>query len=69
MDGIIYESHQLPGECMVIYSLKDLTVFDTVGGALGCRDEPVKGMLRAQAERAGAVIDLGLLPAIPDDES
>ena len=69
MDGISYESHQLPGDCMVIYSLRDLTVFDTVGSALGCRDEPVKGLLRAQAERAGAVIDFGLLPAIPDDES
>jgi hypothetical protein len=68
MDGIFYESHQLLGTCLLVYSVKDLMVFETVGSALNVRDEPIRTLLRSEAAKSGAVIDFGLVPSIPADE-
>jgi hypothetical protein len=62
IDGLIYESHQFPGDCIVLFQPLDPRVFKPVGDAQLVSDEPVRSMLRKEAKKAGAVLDFGHLP-------
>jgi hypothetical protein len=62
IDGLIYESHQFPGDCIVLFQPTDLHVFRPVGRAQLVSDEPVRSTLRNEAKKAGAVLDFGHLP-------
>lgn len=59
MDGILYESHQIPGDCIVLYSDDVSRVFEPVASAVHVRDEPVRSLLRREAARVNAVVDFG----------
>jgi hypothetical protein len=65
IDGLIYESHQLPGDCIVLFQPKNPHVFKPGGRAQLVSDEPVRSMLRNEAKKAGAVLDFGHLPDPP----
>ena len=65
MDGLIYESHQLPGDCIVLFQPADPEVLTAVGEAVRVSDEPIRSLLRAEAKKAGAVVDFGHLPDPP----
>jgi hypothetical protein len=62
LDGFIYESHQVPGECIVLFQPKTPEVFVPIEDALPVVADPVRKLLRAEARRAGAAIDFGDLP-------
>jgi hypothetical protein len=66
IDGFIYESHQVPGDCVVLFQLEDPEVFRAVGAAQAVSEEPVRSILRKEAKKAGAVVDFGHLPDPPD---
>jgi hypothetical protein len=65
-DGLLYESHQLAGDCIVLFQPKHSEVFDPIGAAKLVSDEPVRSLLRREAQKAGAVVDFGHLPDPPD---
>jgi RES domain len=62
IDGLIYESHQVPGDCIVLFQPKDPKVFTTEGDAQPVNTGAIRKLLRAEAKKAGAVIDFGDLP-------
>jgi hypothetical protein len=62
IDGLIYESHQVAGDCIVLFQQKDPEVFRPVGVAQLVGEEPVRSILRKESEKAGAVVDFGHLP-------
>jgi hypothetical protein len=68
IDGLLYESHQLPGDCVVLFQPKPVhpEVFEPIGAAKAVSDEPVRSLLRTEAQKAGAVVDFGHLPDPPD---
>jgi hypothetical protein len=59
MRGIVYESHQVPGDCIIVLAEEGMNVFEPVGEAISVRDEPVRALLRREAARANAVVDFG----------
>jgi hypothetical protein len=61
IDGFIYESHQIPGDCIVLFQPTDPDVFKPVGTAQLVSEEPVRSILRREAKKAGAVVDWGHL--------
>ena len=65
IDGFIYESHQVPGDCIVLFQFTDLEAFRPVGVAQLVSEEPVRSTLRKEAKKAGAVVDFGHLPDPP----
>lgn len=65
IDGLIYESHQVPGECIVLYQPRDPEVFKPVAGAQRVSDEPIRSILSTEAKKAGRIIDFGDLPDPP----
>lgn len=62
MDGLIYESHQVPGNCIVVFQQRDAEVFRPVGAAQLVSEEPVSSILRKESKKAGAAVDFGHLP-------
>jgi hypothetical protein len=62
MDGLIYESHQVPGDCIVLFQPKNLDAFMPMGEAQTVSSEPVRIILKTEAKRAGAIVDFGDLP-------
>jgi hypothetical protein len=58
VDGFIYESHQIVGECIVLFQSVDLETFDTVGAARSVSSEPIRSMLVRESKMAGAAVDL-----------
>jgi len=41
LNGLIYESHQVPGDCIVLHQpMPDLRVFDVIGPAQSVRQDP-----------------------------
>ncbi len=61
VEGLIYESHQVPGECVVLFPSGDLEVFEPFGDALPLNEDPVRSMLKREARKAGALVDFGEL--------
>jgi hypothetical protein len=59
IDGIIYESHQVPGECVVLYQPNDPVVFEVAGRATSVRDEPVRSALVREALKVDGAVDFG----------
>jgi RES domain len=57
LDGLMYESHQLDRHCIVLYQPTDPVVFSTAKRPVRVEDEPVRSILEAEADKAGAVID------------
>jgi hypothetical protein len=66
IDGFIYESHQISGDCILLLQPQDPIVFRPVGAARPVSEEPARSILRAEARKAGAVVDYGHLPDPPD---
>jgi hypothetical protein len=62
IDGLIYESHQVSGDCIVLFQPTDLVVFEPVDGETPVNREPIRTLLRSEAHKAGAVVDFGHLP-------
>jgi hypothetical protein len=50
MRGILYESHQVRGDCIIVFAEEGMTVFEPVHDAISVRDEPVRPI----APRGGA---------------
>jgi len=65
-DGFIYESHQVPGECIVLFQPTAPKVFATIGDAVPVDEGTGRKLLEAQARRANAVVDFGDLPDPPE---
>jgi len=65
IDGLIYESHQVAGDCIVLFQPKQPDVFIPVGEAHTVRSGPVRKILKNEAKRAGAVVDFGDCPDPP----
>ena len=59
MDGILYESHQAPGDCVVIYQDVARDLFDAVGGPQSVWESPVRERLMALVVQCGASVDFG----------
>jgi hypothetical protein len=57
IDGLFYESHQLDESCIVLYQPLDPVIFEVVGAPVRVEDEPVRALLEAEADKAGAVVD------------
>jgi hypothetical protein len=64
-DGFIYESYQLPGDCIVLLQSRDPVAFRTVDSARPVSKEPVRTILRNEARQAGAVVDFGDFIDVP----
>lgn len=62
LDGLIYESHQLPANCIVLFQPRDPKIFATEGDAQPVNSGAVRKLLRAEARKAGAVVDFGDYP-------
>jgi hypothetical protein len=62
IDGLIYESHQVPGDCIVLFQPKNPDAFMPMGEAQTVSSEPVRIILKSEAKRAGAIVDFGDLP-------
>ena len=65
IDGLIYESHQVPGDCIVLFQPKKPDAFIPCGEAQIVSSEPVRTILRDEAKRAGAIVDFGEFPDPP----
>lgn len=65
LDGLIYESHQLPANCIVLFRPGNPKVFATEGDAQPVNTGAVRKLLRAEARKAGAVVDFGDYPDPP----
>lgn len=65
IDGLIYESHHLPRDCIVLFQPVNTHVFKPIGNARLVSDEPVRSILRHEARKAGAVVDFGHFPDPP----
>jgi RES domain len=61
IDGFLYESFQVPGDCILLLQPTNIEVFNVQGTAHAVSDEPVRTLLRTEAHKAGAVIDFGHL--------
>jgi RES domain len=59
MRGILYESYQVPGDCIIVFADEGMALFEPVGEAISVRDEPVRALLRREAARANTVVDFG----------
>lgn len=59
MRGLLYESHQVPGDCIIVFAQDGMTVFEPVDQAISVRDNPVRDLLRREARRANAIVDFG----------
>lgn len=59
IDGLIYESHQVPGDCIVLWQSRRSEVFKSMGKAQPVNTGAVRKLLRAEARKAGAVVDFG----------
>ncbi len=57
IDGLMYESHQLNTDCVILYQVANPKVFSVVTHPVRVEDEPVRSMLIAEADKAGAVVD------------
>jgi hypothetical protein len=66
MEGILYESHQIPGDCIIVLSDAGSPVFEPSGRATRMADEPVCSLLRREAARVNAVVDFGEQPDSTD---
>jgi hypothetical protein len=64
IDGFIYESHQLPHNCIVLLQAppRDVRVFAAHGNAQSLVEAPARALLDLEAERVDAVIDYGDAP-------
>jgi hypothetical protein len=62
IDGFIYESYQIAGDCILLLQPTNPEVFNVQGTAHAVSDDPVRTLLRSEAHKAGAVIDFGHLP-------
>ena len=65
-EGFIYESHQLPGDCIVLFQNETTRVFEPIGPAEPLRLDPVRSLLQREAARVGASVDFEEMPSIPD---
>ena len=65
-EGFIYESHQLPGDCIVLFQNEPTRVFEPTGPAEPLRLDPVRSLLQREAARVGASVDFEEMPSIPD---
>jgi hypothetical protein len=59
MRGLPYESHQVPGDCIVVFARDAMTVFEPVDDVISVRDNLVRDLLRREARRANAIVDFG----------
>ena len=67
IDGFIYESHQVPGDCIVLFQRKLREVFTPIGDAHPVDSGSLRELLKSEAKRArpDAVVDFGDLPDPP----
>ena len=66
MRGILYESHQVRGDCIIVFAEEGMTLFEPIDDAISVRDEPVRALLRREAARANVIVDFGD-PAEPSE--
>lgn len=59
VDGILYESHQVPGDCLIVFADTTALIFEPVAAALSVRAEPIRRLLRREAAKANAYVDFG----------
>jgi hypothetical protein len=59
LSGIIYESHQVDGDCIVLFETDDLEVFHVVGSAERISATPLRDVLISEALKASAGVDFG----------
>jgi hypothetical protein len=57
--GIIYESHQVDGDCIVLFKTDDLEVFNVEGAPQRISESPVREVLINEALKASAGVDFG----------
>ena len=65
---MLYESQQVPGDCIIVFGEEGMTVFEPVDDAISVRDEPVRTLLRCEAQRANAIVDFGDLESLNESE-
>jgi len=56
-DGLIYESHQRPGNCYLIWGTFPKNPFQVIGKAVSVSAQPVRGQLIRAANGVGAAVD------------
>jgi hypothetical protein len=56
---IIYESHQVNGDCIVLYKTRDQDVFHDWGTPQPIAETPVRELLIREALKASAGVDFG----------
>ncbi len=59
LDGIIYESHQVAGDCIVLIQPVNPPIFEVRAEPRSIAREPVRSLVASEARRAGAVVDFG----------
>jgi hypothetical protein len=59
VDGILYESHQVSGDCLIVFADKTATIFERAAEAISVTEEPIRGLLRREAAKVNAYIDFG----------
>lgn len=59
LDGILYESHQVAGDCIVLIQPSDSPIFEVRAEPEPLVREPVRSLLASEALSAGAVVDFG----------
>jgi len=64
IEGILYESFQVPGECLLLFADSNTEVFEPFGAAVAVRDEPIRSMLRHEAMRVNARVDFDGVPEL-----
>jgi hypothetical protein len=69
MRGLLYESQQVSGDCIIVYAEAGMTLFEPIDVAISVRDEPVRTLLCHEARRANAIVDFGdaAEPALSND--
>lgn len=59
LDGILYESHQVAGDCIVLIQPADSPIFEVRAKPQPLVREPVRSFLVSEALSAAAVVDFG----------
>jgi hypothetical protein len=65
-DGFIYESHQVSGNCVVLFQPEGVEIFKPSGRPRSLRAQPTRRLLRREAARVGAQVDFEEIAVMPD---
>jgi hypothetical protein len=71
IDGIIYESHQVSGDCVVLYQRADTetTLFQIEDKPRRVRSGSTRSLLLSEARKSGIAVDFGEDPSEDDEDT